>query len=72
MLLTDYVEAKPDVMLGKPVIRGTRITVELVMRRVSQGATVEALLEDYPHLTRAGVLGALDYARETGFPLSRE
>ena len=62
MLLTDYVEAKPDVMLGKPVIRGTRITVELVMRRVSQGATVEALLEDYPHLTRAGVLGALDYA----------
>ena len=62
MLLTDYVEAKPDVMLGKPVIRGTRITVELVMRRVSQGATVETLLEDYPHLTRAGVLGALDYA----------
>ena len=62
MLLTDYVEAKPDVMLGKPVIRGTRITVELVMRKLSEGATVEAILEAYPHLTRAGVLGALDYA----------
>ena len=62
MLLTDYVEAKPDVMLGKPVIRGTRITVELVMRKLSEGATVEAILEAYPHLTRAGVLGAVDYA----------
>ena len=64
MLLTDYVEAKPDVMLGKPVIRGTRITVELVMRKLSEGATVEAILDAYPHLTRAGVLGALDYARK--------
>ena len=62
MLLTDYVEMKLDVMLGKPVIRGTRITVELIMRKMSEGATVESILEAYPHLTREGVLGAVDYA----------
>ncbi len=62
MLLTDRVEMKPEVMLGKPVIRGTRITVELVMRRLSEGATIESILESYPHLTREDVLGVLEYA----------
>ena len=40
MLLTDRVEVDPRIMLGKPVIRGTRITVELVLSRLSEGATV--------------------------------
>ena len=62
MFVTNRVEIKPEVMMGKPVIRGTRITVELVLRRMSEGATVESLLDSYPHLTREDILGALDYA----------
>ena len=64
MLLTDRVEVDPRVMLGKPVIRGTRITVELVLSRLSEGATVESILESYPHLTHDDVLGVLDYAHK--------
>ena len=62
MLLTDRVEVNPEVMMGKPVIRGTRITVELVLRRLSEGATPEAILESYPHLALEDILGVLDYA----------
>ena len=62
MLLTDRVETDPGVMLGKPVIRGTRITVELVLRRLSEGASVDSILESYPHLSREDILGVLEYA----------
>ena len=49
------------VMLGKPVIRGTRITVQLIQQKVAGGATIEVLLEMYPHLTTEGIRAALDY-----------
>ena len=62
MLLTDRIEMNPEVMMGKPVIRGTRITVELVLKRLSEGATSESLLESYPHLVHEDILGVLDYA----------
>ena len=64
MLLTDRVEVDPRVMLGKPVIRGTRITVELILARLSEGASVESILASYPHLTHDDVLGVLDYAHK--------
>ena len=62
MLLTNHVEVRPGVMLGKPVIRGTRITVELVLRRLSEGASVDSIMESYPHLCREDILGVLEYA----------
>jgi uncharacterized protein (DUF433 family) len=49
----DRIAIDPAVMLGKPVIRGTRITVELVLRKLGEGASVQELLEAYPHLTEA-------------------
>ena len=64
MLLTDRIEVDPRVMLGKPVILGTRITVELVLSRLSEGATIESILESYPHLTREDIHGVLDYAHK--------
>ena len=51
-------------MLGKPVIKGTRITVELILRKLSEGATTSDLLAMYPHLQEADVLAALMYASE--------
>jgi uncharacterized protein (DUF433 family) len=52
----------PKVMLGKPVIKGTRITVELIVRKIADGFSVQDILEGYPHLTREQVIAALDYA----------
>jgi uncharacterized protein (DUF433 family) len=58
------IESKPDVLLGKPVIRGTRISVELVLEALAAGETVEQLLEEYPHITREQVLAALAFAAD--------
>ena len=61
-LIQNRVEVNPEVMLGKPVIRGTRITVELILRKLSEGATEEDLLEAYPRLTRLDIQAGLAYA----------
>lgn len=58
------IEINPDIMFGKPVIRGTRIPVELILRHFASGHVLEDLLEGYPHLTREDVRAALDYAAE--------
>jgi uncharacterized protein (DUF433 family) len=55
----------PDVMLGKPVIRGTRITVELILRKLGEGATSSDLLEAHPHLTAEDIQAAMTYAADT-------
>ena len=54
----------PEVMLGKPVIAGTRIPVEQVLRKLAAGMSVEAVLRDYPRLTREDVQAALAYASD--------
>jgi len=59
------IEVNPKVMLGKPVIRGTRITVELILRKLGEGATHKDLLEGYPHLTADDIQAALAYAADT-------
>lgn len=52
----------PKIMVGKPIIKGTRITVEQVLKLLAQGVTIEEILEDYPHLARRDVLAAIAYA----------
>jgi len=54
----------PDIMLGRPVIKGTRITVDLILKKLSEGMTTEDLLEAYPHLTREDILAALSYSAD--------
>ena len=61
-LFPQRITASHEVMLGKPVIRGTRITVELVLRKLSQGATTADLVLMYPQLEVADVQAALEYA----------
>jgi uncharacterized protein (DUF433 family) len=58
----ERVTADYRVMVGKPVIKGTRITVELILQKLSQGATIENIVEMYPHLDKEDVLAALMYA----------
>ena len=61
----ERIEINPHVMLGKPVIRGTRIPVELILRKLSEGATEAEVLAAYPRLTRADIQAALSYAADS-------
>jgi uncharacterized protein (DUF433 family) len=61
-MTTNGIEINPDVMRGKPVIKGTRITVELILRKLSEGATEEDLLDAYPRLAREDIRAAIRYA----------
>lgn len=54
--------ADPGTMMGKPVIAGTRITVELILEKLGAGETVEQLLQAHPRLSREAILAALDFA----------
>lgn len=65
MTVTDRIEINPGVMLGKPVIRGTRVTAELILRKISEGATEADLLDAYPGLESEDVKAAVAYAADT-------
>ncbi len=52
----------PEVMMGKPVVAGTRITVEYILEELAHGQPIDMLVGSHPTLTREGVLAALDYA----------
>ena len=67
-MTTDRIEINPAVMLGKPLIRGTRIPVEVILRKLGEGATEADLLEAYPRLVRADIQAALSYAADS-FPV---
>jgi uncharacterized protein (DUF433 family) len=56
------IESNPNVMAGKPVVAGTRITVELILERLGAGESIDQLLESYPRLTRQDVLDAVTFA----------
>ena len=72
--LYDRIEVNPGVMVGKPVIKGTRVPVDSIVRLMAQGMTVKEILEDYPQLTKEDVRAALEYVAdvtsgESMFPL---
>jgi uncharacterized protein (DUF433 family) len=64
MTIKDRITIDADVMQGKPVIRGTRITVDLLLRKLSEGATQADILDAYPHLTADDIRAALAYAAD--------
>ncbi len=54
--------SNPDVMMGKPVVAGTRITVDYILEELAHGQPIDALVDSHPTLTREGVLAAPEYA----------
>jgi uncharacterized protein (DUF433 family) len=54
--------SNPDIMMGKPVVAGTRLTVELILEKLAAGETIDQLLEAHPRLSREGIFSALDFA----------
>ncbi len=63
-MTTDRITIEAAVMQGKPVVRGTRITVDLLLGKLSEGATEADLLDAYPHLTAEDIRAALAYAAD--------
>jgi uncharacterized protein (DUF433 family) len=63
--MANRIEINPRVMMGKPVVRGTRIPVELLLRKISEGATEGDLLNAYPRLQREDIRAAIGYAADT-------
>lgn len=59
------VRADPAVMMGKPVVSGTRITVELILEKLAAGESIEQIMAAHPRLTEAGIRAALGYAAQS-------
>ena len=73
--MENLIETNPKIMFGKPVIKGTRITVELILEKLADDESVETILSSYPHLSREQVLATVDFAKkslslETVYPLA--
>jgi uncharacterized protein (DUF433 family) len=64
LMRNNLIVSDPKIMLGKPVIAGTRITVELILEKLAAGETVEQILEAHPRLTRESIQAALAFAAE--------
>jgi len=60
----DHIESNPDIMLGKPVIKGTRVPVELILRKLGEGMEIQDLIKAYPHLTKEDILAAISYSAD--------
>ena len=60
----DYIHSDPRTLAGKPVVRGTRIPVDLILEKLGAGESIDDLLEAHPRLTREAVQGALSFAAE--------
>ncbi len=58
-------ERNPEIMFGKPVIKGSRITGEHILRQLADGMTVQDILQDHPHITREDILAAQEFAADS-------
>ncbi len=73
--MQNLIESNPKIMFGKPVIKGTRITVELILEKIANGETVDEILSSYPHLNREQILACVAFAGkslslETVYPMA--
>ena len=61
----NYITATAGVVCGKPAIKGTRIAVDLILEKLSNGDTIDDLLEAYPHISREAIFACLAFASES-------
>ncbi len=64
-MTTSRINIDPKIMMGKPVIKGTRITVEMLLRKLSQGLTAKEIIKNYPVISEEDIKAALEYAAST-------
>jgi uncharacterized protein (DUF433 family) len=61
----EYITSNPKILYGKPAIKGTRISIDLILEKLSKGETIDQVLESYPHINKESILACLSYASET-------
>ncbi len=59
---SNIIISDPNIMMGKPVIANTRITVEVILEKLAEGESIEQILKSYPHLNRESILAAISFA----------
>ena len=64
----EWITSEPNILFGKPAIKGTRIPVELILDELSAGTTIDEVIESYPRLTHAAIYAALAFAACTSKP----
>lgn len=62
----DRIEQKPEILNGKPVIKGTRIGVDLILEKIGAGESIEELLLSYPHISKDDILACISYGSAKG------
>lgn len=62
--MNNHIVMNPEILGGKPIIKGTRISVELILKLLSSGMSIEEIRNDYPHLKRGDILAAIEYAAQ--------
>lgn len=72
-----FIQSDPAIMMGKPVIVGTRITVELILEKLAAGESIEQIIEEHPRLTEENIRAALSFASnalraDVVYPISRQ
>ena len=60
-----FITSNPNILFGKPAIKGTRISVELILDELAGGTSIEEMLQEYPRLTREAIYAALAFAADT-------
>ena len=65
MDISKHIEINPKILMGKPVIKGTRISVEMILEKLSAGETENDLLEAHPHITKEDIKAALAFAAQS-------
>lgn len=63
-MVYEQIEINPNIMFGKPVIKGTRITVEQILRKIAGGMSINDILHDHPHLTSDDIYAATAFAAD--------
>jgi uncharacterized protein (DUF433 family) len=61
----EHIISSPDILSGKPVIKGTRISVELIIEKLSEGESIEQILQSYPHIGKNNIMACLAYAKDS-------
>lgn len=64
MDIIQHIEVNPKIMMGKPIIKGTRITVELILEKLSAGEAEDDILKAHPHISKKDIKAALSFAAE--------
>jgi uncharacterized protein (DUF433 family) len=61
----EHIISNPSILAGKPVIKGTRISVELILEKLSEGESIKQIIKSHPHISKENIMACLAYAKDS-------